>query len=206
MAGVNYISGFLVGAAYYSGAEYGGNGVVHVSATAPHAHFGASLANDLAQANNLPGGFTTHQAFITLDSVDYGDTGGTNAVAATGTLTATNVATAGQTVVIGSPAATITYTWRATPTLPYEVAIGANTAASMANLRDAINRGATEGTDYGLNTVAHPEVSATADGTHVVLTARVPGVAGNAIATTETSSNMSFGAAALASGAEAIPS
>lgn len=49
-------------------------------------------------------------------------------------------------------------------------------------------------------------VDATADATHVYLTAIIPGAAGNSIRTTETSNNMSFGAATLTGGAAAIPS
>lgn len=206
MAGVNYISGFLVGAAYYTGAEYGGNGTIQVSAVAPPAMAGLSLANDLAMQNNLPVGSCVPQAFLTLDSVDYGDTGGDNAVAASCVLTATDVATAAQTVTIGTGNNARVYTWVVTPAAPYDVAIGANLAASMANLRDAINRGATEGTDYGLYTVAHPDVTATADGTHVTVTARIPGIAGNNIATTDTSSNMSWASATLTGGLAAVPS
>lgn len=56
----------------------------------------------------------------------------------------------------------------------------------------------------GLGTVAHPDVVASAATSNVTMTARVAGVAGNAIATTETSANLSFTGGTLASGAAAV--
>ena len=76
------------------------------------------------------------------------------------TLTFTDVGVATQVVVIGD----VTYTWIATlstgPTVPYEVLIGANVAASHANLLAAITQAAGEGTTYSTDTVRNPHVTA----------------------------------------------
>lgn len=121
---------------------------------------------------------------------------------AVGTLTsdATNVA-AGETVTID----TVVYTFRAAPTtVANEVLIGANAAASLANLKKAINLSGVSGTDYGSATVVHPTVGAgVVTATTLALFAKTGGTAGNSIATTETSAHLSFGGATLASGAAA---
>ncbi len=130
-----------------------------------------------------------------------GTSGTTSAgVKATGVLTGSGVFTAGETITIG----TVTYTMVATLTgAAYEVLIGANLAASLDNLKSAINKDAGEGTTYGTGTVANPHGVATTntDTAQTFEFSRV-GVEGNAIATTETCANASWGAATLASGAE----
>jgi len=125
---------------------------------------------------------------------------------ATGTLTsdATNVAD-GETVVVGSK----TYTFvdelseDTGDAVAYEVLVGASAAASLDNLKAAINGSAGEGTTYSTGTEAHPDVVATTNtDTTQVVEAKLPGTAGNAIASTETSAHLSWGAATLASGAD----
>ncbi len=67
------------------------------------------------------------------------------------------------------------------------VAIGADLAASKVNLVAAINLSGTEGVEYGAGMTEHPTVSVgdfIAD--DMILTAKTPGAAGDAIATTET--------------------
>lgn len=95
------------------------------------------------------------------------------------------------------------------------VQIAATTSDSIANLIAAINRGPGEGTRYALAMTAHPDVTAVVGaGTSVVTTAKYGGPAGNTIATTETSTNASWGAATLTGGsgspistlAELVPS
>lgn len=123
------------------------------------------------------------------------------AVAATGTLTLTGQPVAAQTVTIGSTV----YTFRAT-TVPaaFDVLIGATASDSLDNLISAINASAGAGTTYGTGTTGHPTVGAAAGaGDTMTLTADTAGEAGNAIATTETLTNGSFGAATLTGGAEA---
>lgn len=67
------------------------------------------------------------------------------------------------------------------------VAIGADLAASKVNLVAAINLSGTEGVEYGVGMTKHPTV-AIADFivNDAILTAKTPGAAGDAIATTET--------------------
>jgi hypothetical protein len=82
------------------------------------------------------------------------------------------------------------YTFVDGPTIPPgdgNIAIGANLAATQANIVAAINGTGSGGTEYGTGTVAHPTVDAGAFATNAsVITAKSPGTAGNSIATTET--------------------
>jgi hypothetical protein len=126
-----------------------------------------------------------------------------NSVKATQTLTGdgTNVANAA-TVTIG----TKVYTFQDTLTnVDGHVKIGANAAASLTNLFHAINAsGGTVGTDYATATTANTDVVATnPTGTTVLLTAILGGTLANAVATTETSAHLSFGAATLTGGVDA---
>lgn len=119
------------------------------------------------------------------------------AVAATGVLTFTAVAVAGQTVTIGSR----TYTWAASVTTTAgTVAIGANQAASQANLAAAINAGAGAGSVYGSQTAPHADVTAAVVGSTVVVTARKPGTGAHSVALTDTMSNASWGDVFLSGG------
>ena len=120
------------------------------------------------------------------------------AVFATGTLTnATNFLDT-ETVTIGSKV----YTFQTALTnVDGNIQIGATVADSHANLAAAINLDVGAGTDYAAATTIHPTVSATDTATTTVVTAKVAGTAGNAIATTETASTGSWGAATLTGGA-----
>jgi len=126
----------------------------------------------------------------------------TTGVRAFGTLTiVTAVPSDGETVTIG----TTVYTFRTTPSLAYEVDIGATIAAQTVLLENAINANGVPGvTTFGAGTLAHPQVTATSTATTVVVTAIDYGTPGNAIATTETMTNGSWGAATLASGAGGV--
>lgn len=127
----------------------------------------------------------------------------TQSVAAEGfqTLTSTGVqVTAADTVTIGS----VTYTFRAAvTTTANEVLIGASAAATLQNLKDAINLTGTTA-QYGSLTVVNPTVGAGAiTPTTLVVYAKTGGTAGNALATTKSAATLSFGAATLAGGAAA---
>lgn len=124
------------------------------------------------------------------------------ATAARGALqrTATNVSN-NDTVTIGS----ITYTFKTTLTpANYEVLIGADAATSLLYLSYAIlGTGGTPGTDYVVPG-PHPTVTAEAiSGNYLPIVALTAGTAGNAIATTETSAQLSFARAALTGGTNA---
>lgn len=124
---------------------------------------------------------------------------------ATGTLTSTGTAPANNdTVTIGS----ITYTFKtalSSSTAAYEVLIGASASVALDNLKAAINNsGGTPGTTYGSGTIAHPQVTAgTKTATTLAVDARYKAI-GNTIATTETSTQLSWGGATLASGLPGI--
>lgn len=119
---------------------------------------------------------------------------------ATGTLTSTGVAiTDGDTVTIG---ATV-YQFKTTTAAAYDVTIGANAAASLANLKKAINATGTPGTEYHAGTLIHPTVIAgDITSTTLELSAARVGAAGNSIASTETAATLSFGSATLTGGGE----
>lgn len=115
-------------------------------------------------------------------------------------LTLSGVANNNETVTIGSTV----YTFKTAltgGTTPFEVLIGANAAASVANLVAAINAAAGAGTTYGTGTTAHPDVTAIDDiGDVVTVTAKVGGIDGNDIVTTETMTNGAWGGATLSGG------
>lgn len=93
------------------------------------------------------------------------------------------------------------YTFKTTLTnTEGEVLIGGSAAAALDNLKSAINHSSGFGSTYYC-AVAHPTVAATTNtATTQVVRARVIGTAGNSIATTETSSHLSWGGATLTSG------
>jgi predicted RecA/RadA family phage recombinase len=117
---------------------------------------------------------------------------------ATGTITSDTTAPSnGDTVTIGSTV----YTFRTAlsePAEPFEVLIGISAAVALDNLKSAINATTGEGTTYSTGTTAHPTVTATTNSnTTQVVEAITAGAAGNDIATTETSSHLSWGATTL---------
>ena len=120
-------------------------------------------------------------------------------VAATGTLTLAGNANDTETVTID----TKTYTFQATLTdVDGNVFIGATASDSLDNLIAAITLGAGAGTLYAASTTLHPTVTAAAGaGDTMDATAKKQGTAGNTIATTETMTNGSWGAATLTGGA-----
>jgi hypothetical protein len=123
-------------------------------------------------------------------------------VQASGALTFSGTGTAADTITVG----TTVYTLRAAPmTVANEVKIGASAAETAANFAAAINGDAGSGSLYGSLTVPHPDVFARIDASGVVgLVAKVEGAAGNAIASTETGTNTSFGAATLTGGKDRV--
>lgn len=109
----------------------------------------------------------------------------------------------------GTDADTVTlgarvYTLVDTLAVANDVLIGATAAETAANLAAAINGGAGAGTVYGAGTVAHADVSATVAGAVLTATARVGGVAGNSIASTESGTNTSWSTNTLLGGTAAV--
>lgn len=117
---------------------------------------------------------------------------------ATGLLTAGGTILDGDTVTLGS----VVYTFKTTLTgTSYEVAINGSTANALSNLKKAIGATGVAGTDYGTGTLVHQLISAgTVTSTTLPLTAKNFGTGGNALATTTTSSAISFGSATLLGG------
>lgn len=117
-----------------------------------------------------------------------------NAVAASGKLVSTGTRVSDtETVTIGTTVYTFKTTLSTDPAVAYEVLIGADTGAQATNLVAAIMGTSGEGTTYGTGTVAHTTVSAAvADTDDVALTAKTKGTAGNAIATEDTSDQLSW--------------
>lgn len=121
--------------------------------------------------------------------------------AAVATLTLAGNAIAAETVVIGA----VTYTWRASvATTANEVLVGATASASLDNLKAAIGLEAGAGTLYGSATVIHPTVEVVnKTATTLVLAAKTGGTGGNALASTETMTQGSFGGATFSGGSAA---
>jgi hypothetical protein len=86
------------------------------------------------------------------------------------------------TVTIGSTVYTFKTELSADPTVAYEVLIGASANDASTNLISAINLTGTIGTDYGTGTLINPDVTAVISTDDVVITAKVKGTVGNAIA------------------------
>jgi hypothetical protein len=87
------------------------------------------------------------------------------------------------------------------PAQPYEVLIGASAAASLDNLKSAINGTAGAGTTYGEGTEAHPTVIATTNSdTAQTIHSRRYGTVNNTLATTETTDNGSWADTTLGGG------
>lgn len=129
---------------------------------------------------------------------------------ATGTLTTTDVFSDGETVSINGR----TYTMRTTLSSPAqqdEVLIGASAAASLDNLKLAVNQGSTayptaanssgEGSTWSTGTVRHSNVIATTNANDSqVFEARDFGTAANQYDTVETCANASFAATKMSGG------
>lgn len=119
------------------------------------------------------------------------------AASSTLTITGTDNAGNGETVTIGSKV----YTFETVLTnVDGNVFIGANKAASLANLSAAINLGAGSGTTYAAATTLNADVSGNG-ASPLVVTAKVKGKAGNHIATSQTMAHGTWTGAFLASGA-----
>lgn len=116
---------------------------------------------------------------------------------ATGALSFNGNAVDGETITIG---ATV-YRYVTALAQAYDVLIGGTASQTIQNHIAAVNASAGAGTIYGNGTVQHPDVTASDSPGKMNATAKVAGAAGNAIATTSTSVNATWGAATLQGGA-----
>lgn len=150
---------------------------------------------------NYPNDSQLEQKVIYLEKLASANTG----TAAAGTLTSdATIPTDGDTVTIGGQVYTYRTALSNSGNTPYEVLIGANTTASLANLKSALAGTAGSGTTYGAGTPINADVTAgTATATTLALTATNKAY-GNTVPTTETSSHLSFGAATLTTGVPSI--
>lgn len=121
-------------------------------------------------------------------------------VKATGTLTFSGTGTAADTITVG----TRVYTLVAALTgAADEILVGASATATAQAFKNAINGNtATLGVTHGATT-DHPSVVASGAAAAITLTANAAGTGGNSIATTESGSGTSFGAATLTGGTDA---
>lgn len=145
--------------------------------------------------------FTTYgTTAATASCVDCDDL----SVAATSTLTLTDIPTNGDTLTIGAR----TYTFEDVLTnVNGNIKIGATAAATVTNIVSAINLGSGSGTRYAAATVLHPTVSAVdGTGTTVVFTAKTAGTGGNALVATESMSNATISGAGTFAGGVAATS
>lgn len=150
-----------------------------------------TVAGDVYEANS-GAGVTAGRTSVDVSA------GGTKA---TGVVTAADQVSNNDTVVIGNK----TYTFKTALTpAEGEVLIGASAAATLDNLKLAINRTAPEtndGVKYKV-AAAHTQVTATTNtDTEQTVEARYTGTGPNSYATTTTAANLSWGAATLESGA-----
>lgn len=82
----------------------------------------------------------------------------------------------------------------------YEVLRGASAAATLDNLKAAINDSGTEGTHYSTGTVAHPEVTAEANTDTTQVVQAISYNSGNSIATASDDANFTWGGSVLSGG------
>jgi hypothetical protein len=105
------------------------------------------------------------------------------------------------TVGVNSGASPAVYTFKTVLADAYDVLIGADVAATAANLVAAINAADGEGTTYGTGTAANASVSAVQlPSNQVEVTALTPGTIGNSIATSATTADGSWTSTVLAGG------
>lgn len=130
----------------------------------------------------------------------------TAATAATGLLSFSGQVADADTITIGATTYTYQDVLSSGPTVPNEILIGGTVSATVANTIAAINGASGAGATYSTGTAANASVTAVqGTGNSVKVTAKTTGTGGNAVATTSTSLDATFGSATLAGGANADP-
>lgn len=165
----------------------------------------STMAGTLASGTVTSSGVAVAAETITIGGVTYTWRAALTGAKATQTLTTTGTFSNGELVTVEGR----TYVMRtalSSPAVIDEVLIGADAAASLDNLKLAINAGAGAGTNYSTGTVAHAKVTAEANtDTTQVVQAIDFGTIGNRYMVSETAANASWGASALAGGVNTIP-
>ena len=164
--------------------------------------FSGTLATGVLTASGV---FSATET-VTIGSVTYTMRASLTGAKATAVLTGTDVFSDGETVRIGNQTYTFKTTLSSSDRQAFQVLIGASLAASLDNLKLAINAGSGAGTEYGVGTYAHPLVTATTNSnTEQTVEARDYGTAANIIGVSEGCANASWGAATLTGGVATIP-
>lgn len=160
-----------------------------------------AISGTLATGTLTQGGAATAGDQIEIDGVVYEYVTALTEAKATSTFTVSGQPEEGEMVQIDG----ITYTFRAVPVAPYDIDIGASAAASLDNLKSAINDSGTEGTTYGTGTEAHPTCTAEANAdTTQEVTAKNFGAYGNNILVSTTVADGAWDAATLEGGADPV--
>lgn len=161
----------------------------------------STMAGTLATGTLTQGGAATADDQVEIGGVVYTYVTALTEAKATSTFTVSGNAEEGETVRIDG----ILYTFRATPVHAYDIDIGGTAAASLDNLKSAINDSGTEGTTYGTGTEAHPTVTAEANAdTTQEVTAKNFGAYGNSILVTTTVADGAWDAGTLEGGADPV--
>jgi len=123
---------------------------------------------------------------------------------ATDTLTFVGQPTDGQTVTLDSGGNQRIYTFKNALSAANQVLIDANLAASIDNLKQAINHGAGEGTKYGTGTTINGTMSATATATTLTVSYKTGGSDGNQAPVSTTVTGATWAASTLSGGLNSL--
>lgn len=178
------------------------------------ATYAQTALNLIAAINLTAGAGSVYAASTVAHPLVYAETGGAGVVVvkaiapgippglakASRVLTFAGQPANGDTVTIDGK----TYTFQTVLTdVDGNVFIGANVAATIANLEKAIELGAGSGVSYAASTVIHPTVIASAiDATTLTAEAKTAGTAGNSIVVTEAGANTSWASGTLTGGTD----
>lgn len=163
--------------------------------------FGVAYTATLGTATATTAGADVSPAdTLTIGNITYTFVTALSGVKATSTLTNATSFADGETVTINGKSYTFK-TALSTPSGMNQVLIGANVAASLTNLKAAINATGTAGSTWGLDTVAHSDVTATTlTGTTLVIQAKIYGTQPNGFTTTSTAATGTWTSTTLSGG------
>ena len=179
-------------------ATTGGAGVTYGTGTVANTSASATATTTSATFTALTAGTVGNSVASTLTG-GVGSFGGGTFTGGEAAIPG-GVAAAGDTVTVGTQTYTFAAALNSTPTAN-EVLVGADEAASLTNLANAVNGGSGSGSTYGSPTVANTSATAIANPTTIGFKAITNGTAGNALVSTETGAGNTFSAGTFAGGA-----